>query len=346
VTASVVDAKAIEPYVSSSDPTGGRYLAAHAAGFGAYRLDSLVRGQHAQFTARSDYWAGRPQARRVVMQALPQDNNRLAVLESGDAQIATALSPVELEGVSHTANNPGNRQLWVAMQCSQEPFDNPDMRLAMQYATDYEAILGAVYRGSATRLYGPLPSTYPDDVGEAINKFDFDPERAKALIAKAGYGELTLELNYNSDAPSTRDVALQLQASWRQVGIETLVNALPATQWGTDYVTGKFKHLSMFLDQSNVPDMGYVSQLYFAKGGVANGGLYDNPEVNRLTRRSLASVDPGERSRIAHELQRLIIEDPACVWLAQPGVHYGLADPVRSVGWSTDQGIVYSKIAA
>jgi ABC-type transport system substrate-binding protein len=92
--------------------------------------------------------------------------------------------------------------------------------------------------------------------------------------------------------------------------------------------------------------MGYVSQLYFAKGGVANGGLYDNPEVNRLTRRSLASVDPGERSRIAHELQRLIIEDPACVWLAQPGVHYGLADPVRSVGWSTDQGIVYSKIAA
>jgi peptide/nickel transport system substrate-binding protein len=345
VLASVVDAKAVQSYATSSDPTASKYLTAHAAGYGPYKIDSLVQGQQAQFSARSNYWGGVPQARRVVMQALPQDANRLAVLQSGEAQIATALTPIELQH-ARTANNPGNRQLWVAMQCSKPPFNNPEMRLAMQYATDYDAILSAVYRGSATRLYGPLPSTYPDDIGQEVNKFQHDPEKAKQMIAKAGYSKLTLELNYNSDAPSTREVALQLQASWRAVGIETQINALPATQWATNYTTAKFKHLSMFLDQSNVPDMGYAAQLYFAKGAVANGGLYDNPKVNALTKQSLAAVDPNVRSQIAHELQRLLIQEPACVWIAQPGVHYGLGNPIQSVGWATDQGMIYSKIAA
>ncbi len=346
VLAGIVDSTVVKPHVSSSDPTANKFLATNAVGFGVYQLDSLVQGQQAQFSARSDYWGKQPQAQQVVMQALPQDNNRLAVLQSGDAQIATGLTPVELEQASRTANNPGNRQLWVAMQCSQEPFNNPDMRLAMQYATDYDSILSAVYRETASRLYGPLPSTYPDYAGEELNKFEYDPEKAKQLIAKAGYSNLTLELNYNSDTPSTREAALQLQASWSKVGIKTQINALPAVQWGSNYVGAEFKHLSMFLDQSNVPDMGYASQLYFAKGGVANGGLYDNPEVNRLTKKSLGSVNPAERSQIARELQQQIIADPACVWIAQPGVHYGLGDPVQSVGWTTDQGIVYSAISA
>jgi peptide/nickel transport system substrate-binding protein len=346
VLAGVVDARAVRSFATASDPTAGKFQATRAAGFGPYRLDTLRQGQQAEFSARADYWGKQPQAKHVIMQALPQSNNRLAVLASGDAQIATGLTPVELEQAPRTANHPGNRQLWVAMQCAQAPFDDPDMRLAMQYATDYDAILSAVYRNRATRLYGPLPSTYPDDAGRELNRFEYDPERAKQLIAKAGHDRLTLELAYNSDAPNTREVALQLQAAWRKVGIETQINALTSVQWGTNYVTGAFKHLSMFLDQSNVPDMGYVSQLYFAKGAAANGGRYDNPRVNELTRRSIASMDPAERSEIARELQRLIIEDPAAVWIVQPGVHYGLNDPVRAVGWTTDNGIVYTRIAA
>lgn len=345
VLASVPDATAAKPHTSVSDPTASRFLATNAVGFGPYRLDSLRQGQRAEFSARDDYWGGVQSPGRVVMQAVPRSNNRLALLKSGNAQIATGLTPIQLQQAGKTADNPGNRQLYVAFQCRAPPFDDVEVRRAFQYATDYDAILGSVFKDTAQRLYGSLPSTYPDEIGKELNRYEFDPERASSMLSSAGHDKLTVEMIYNSEVAQTEETALQLQAAWRRSGIDAKLTALTSLQWATSFVQGTYRHLAMFLDQANVPDMAYVSNLLYTNQSVANGGHYANAEVDRLTRASISTADAARRTDIAHELQRILIEDPPCLWLAQPGIHYGIADPVSVVGWETDNGIVYSEIA-
>lgn len=340
----IFDSKVVKPHVTSQDPTGSAFIANHGAGFGPYTLDSLIPGQQATYSRYSGYYGPKPAAAQIISRAVPDPSNRLGLVEQGVAQIAPGLDPRDLQHASTTANFSGNVMSWVFFNCQMAPFNDVNVRKALSYATNYDQILKTVYLGTAKRLYGPLPDSYPDNICKALNNYDYDPKQAKSYLAKAGKSSgISVNLVYNAAAPLVDQIALLLQASWNAVGIKTTITKLDSATFGTKKQNHQLP-LWLDVDQADVPDMGYTSSIFFLKGGPANYGVYLNPTVDTLTTRSITTVNKAERTSIAHQLQKIVIDDAPWIPIAQPGSHWAIKSPVSAVPWCTNGGLIYGAI--
>src|SRR5207249_1170389 len=90
------DSKAARAHATSSDPWAKEYLAANTAGFDAYTVQSVTKGQKLVLVANPGYYAGKPFFEQVIWSAVPSADSRLAVLSRGDADIASDLSATQL----------------------------------------------------------------------------------------------------------------------------------------------------------------------------------------------------------------------------------------------------------
>jgi peptide/nickel transport system substrate-binding protein len=342
---SIFDSKLVAPHVTAADPTASAFIAKRAAGFGPYTLDTLVPGQQATYTAFDGYYGSKPPAKQIISRAVPNPSNRLSLIEQGAAQIGPGLAPRDLKQARTTANYGGNVMSWVYFNCQMAPFKDVNIRKALSFATPYEEILSTVYLGTAKRLYGPLPDSYPDNIGAQLNKYNHDPAMAKSYLTKAGMGGgINVNLFYNVAAPQVSQIALLLQAAWNAVGIKTTITALDSATFGTKKQNHQLP-LWLDVDQADLPDMGYTSSIFFLKGGPANYGVYLNPTVDALTRKSISTLSKAERTQVGHQIQQIVIDEAPWIFLAQPGSHWAITQPVSVVPWVTNGGLIYSGIS-
>ena len=99
---------------------------------------------------------------------------------------------------------------YIAFNTEKAPFDNAKVRQALNYAVDKKAIIEAVYQGAGTAAKNPLPPTiwsYNDE----IQDYPYDPEKAKQLLAEAGYPN-GLKLTLDSTSGTCR--LTQIQNVW------------------------------------------------------------------------------------------------------------------------------------
>ncbi|MFA5551458.1 MAG: ABC transporter substrate-binding protein [Trueperaceae bacterium] len=137
------------------------------------------------------YWRGAPQLQTVVFRMMPEPSTRIAALLSGEVHIIQALPPDLVDridgvpGVSvHTAL--GTRAAQIELNNKVAPFNNHLVRLALNYAVDWDSILTNIYQGYADRLSTAfLPSGF--GYAEDLAPYQYDPERAKELLQEAGY---------------------------------------------------------------------------------------------------------------------------------------------------------------
>lgn len=141
--------------------------------------------------ANPQHWNGAPQLKAVVFQMMPEPSTRIAALLAGEVHIIQAVAPdlVErLQGVPgigvHTAL--GTRSYQIELNNRTEPFNDPRVRQAFNYAIDWDSILTNIYRGYADRLSTVfLPSGFGYD--PALSPYEYNPEKAKQLLKDAGY---------------------------------------------------------------------------------------------------------------------------------------------------------------
>lgn len=149
-------------------------------------LDSQV-----MLERNADYWMGAPALQTVVFRMMPEPSTRIAALLSGEVHIIQAVPPDLVDRISgvpgvsvHTAL--GTRAAGIELNNRVAPFDDRRVRLALNYAVDWDSILTNIYRGYADRLATAfLPSGF--GYAEDLAPFQYDPERAKELLREAGY---------------------------------------------------------------------------------------------------------------------------------------------------------------
>jgi len=149
-------------------------------------LDSQIRLER-----YDGYWAGTPPLQTVVFRMMPEPSTRIAALLAGEVHIIHAVPPDLVDridsvpGVSvHTGL--GTRSAQVELNNRVPPFNDRNIRLALNYAIDWDSILDNIYQGYADRLATAfLPSGF--GFAEDLEPFPYDPERAKELLQEAGY---------------------------------------------------------------------------------------------------------------------------------------------------------------
>ena len=170
----------------------GKDYMKNPVGTGPYKFEEWVPNDHITLVRYADYWDKNNAAKvdKIIVKPVPEDGTRIAMLQKGDAQF---INPVPYS-MADLVKNDKNLSLaesesvytfWVAMNTQRKPFNDVRVRQAMNYAINKEAIIKAVLRGHGKLADSPLA---PQVWGYSpVKSYPYDPAKAKALLAEAGY---------------------------------------------------------------------------------------------------------------------------------------------------------------
>ena len=318
----IYDSTKLKQTGGQDDPWGAKFLNSQSAGFGPYEIAQLVRGQQAAFRARKDYWGDKPYMDTVIMREVPSSSSRLSLLQGGAVDIAQFLQPRECIALKNSAVATfdavsASYMIWLELNATTKPFDNVDIRRAMNLLIPRQQIIDTVYYKLAEKQDAVIPLGYPM---RDPHFFDYDEnlDRAKQALKAAGMPDgFSTTISYNAGDPVQEPIALIYQTSLRRAGIDATLDKLPAGVF-YDNVTKRQKPVIFYLDSPWTPDAGYATSLYFHESSYVNYSNYSNHDVTKLIEQGLATTDDAERTRIYAEVQKQVMADAPWGLIAYP----------------------------
>jgi peptide/nickel transport system substrate-binding protein len=223
----------------------------------------------------------------------------------------------------------GVRMYFLAMNCTQKPFDNKLVRQAINYAVDPTVIIKHIYEGNGFVMNGPLGSNV---IGfdPKMKRYSHDPSKAKELLNKAGFSQgLDVKLYFSPDRyPKAKEVCQVIADQLAKAGIKTeLVSQEFAIFWGKEGVNGG--KLGFYYVGRPAADADTVYDQYY-RSGVTRRVQYKNPDFDKLVDEEQRTGDPKKRVAILQQAGRVLMEDVPLVPLYTLAEIYGVA---RNVIW-------------
>jgi peptide/nickel transport system substrate-binding protein len=205
---------------------GAEEFGLHPIGTGPYKFVEWVPGERIVLEANEDYWGGAPSIKTVIFRAIPESSTRVADLLTGAVDLIANLPPedierVEASGNAEMASVPGTAEWFIRFNTDMPPLDDVRVRQAMNYAVDVDAIIDSVLEGRAVRLPGLVPSHAFGYTPDVPWPYQYDPEKARELLAEAGYSNgFSLKLDESGDLERDRKESIDaIVAQLAQVGI-------------------------------------------------------------------------------------------------------------------------------
>lgn len=291
-------------------------------GIGPYLFSQWISDDQVEFVANPEY-RHELGLDKVYTTFLATDVAQ-AQLETGEIDY-TQVSAVDLDRVAgidgvtvHSVDGPSIAALHTAWDTKTE-LVQPQVRQAMMYAIDRQAIVDSVIAGEGdvinTMAFGPDWA-----VPDGLNEYPYDPEKAKELLAEVDWDsdtEVTIEI---VPGQTDRDqvvtiVAGQLQA----VGINAVVEPMDGTAMGSDIGDRNFDLLMSIYGLFNADPAAMSFRLACAQGnGGGNLSNYCNPELDELLAAGVATADQDERAAIYADAQKIVNEELPVILLYSP----------------------------
>lgn len=272
-------------------------------GTGAFKWVSY-EGEEAgvKLEANPDYWGGAPHIAEYVFRFVGDSQTRLAALQAGQAQIIDRVEPDQIALVEADPNLAIQRvntveSKWLTFRVANEPMNNPKLRQAIAHAIDVPSIIEFIMLGSGQENSSFLTSSHMF-AGQSPLFPTYDPEKAAALLAEAGYpgGEGLRELTYYVSVgfyPKTKEYGQFIVQNLADIGIRVNLQTLEVAKYNQmlfDPKAGDLFDHGWFIATTD-PEV-LLSSLFRA-GLVTGEASPANVEV--LTAES-AMVDPAERA--------------------------------------------------
>lgn len=313
----IIDKKTALEHEANGD-FGSAWLAANTAGSGPFVLTQLRPNNMAMFDAREDYWGGAPAMKRVAVMHIPESGNLRLQMEKGDVDVGHYVASGDLEAMEKNPEMvidkvPGLGFYYVALNTQDPDLAKPEVRRAFQHAFNWEAIQDNIMKYLGSPWQSMVPNGMTGAPESATDRYDYDPEEAKQILADAGYPDgITKVLNPSSDA--TLPVAEALQASARDAGIT--LNLVPG-EFTPAFRERKFEVL-VGNSGTRLPDpFGVATQYAFNpdNSDEARLGSYylwrvsqQNEELNKLVDQSMRERDNEKRAPIFAEMDKIYQE--------------------------------------
>ena len=317
---------AMLPPEYAADPAND--FASNPVGTGPYRFVGWDRGQAVRLEANSDYFRespkGQPIAQQVTFRFVGEASTRVADLLSGGAGLIRdvpidQIAAVEGGGAS-VVTLPISGSAWVRVPNDVEPFTDPRVRQAMNHAVDIEAIIAALLGGYGTRLAGFF---VPGGLGydPALSPYAYDPERARQLLADAGYPDgFDTTLAYTST--ETADLVAAIAGQLTEVGIRTEIQPVELATFNATWQDQSAAPLR-FLTWRPLFDPYTLLSLVVLNTGFLS--RYSSEEAQALIEAGAVETDPDARNAIYQELAQVLRDDPAAIYAFDLVAIYGVA---------------------
>jgi peptide/nickel transport system substrate-binding protein len=278
----------------------------HPVGLGPYKFVSHTPGIELVLEAFEGYWRKMPSVKRLVFKSVPESTTRTAMLKRGEVDLAYLLEVPQAQEIKRDPNlklafSGGIATFYLDffdMWDPKSPWADPRVRLAASHAIDRRTLNEAETLGQSR----PTGSFVPRNLqfAKVIEPHAYDPARAKALLAEAGYpggfdaGELHPFPPYYTMGEA---VAGYLQA----VGIRTRMRTMERAAFMSEWSAKKLKGVCLCITGVHGNAATRMSQYVPSDGTYAYGGW---PELDALYKQQARETDPKKREALLHEIQQ------------------------------------------
>ena len=313
---------------------------------GPYKFTSWTRGSELVLERFDDFYGPTPPYSSVSFQFVPDVSTRLFKMMNGEADVALRFGPVEAEQLRSRdvkVQEIHGRTIFYQLHVAKPPLDDVRVRKAINHAVDKNAIIKNVLAGGGTISKSVLAAN--SFGGTPVGEYEYDPEKARALLKDAGVESANLVL-YSTQNRYLNDslVAQAIAGYLRKVGLETEVRIIG--DWAS-YVerVGKLDFDLYTLSWgSSTGDADRVLQANFKStraGKTWNFGGYKNEEIDRLIDEARAIIDNDERKAKYVVIQKKLFDDAPWLFLYRSVSYMPLSDKISTLHVLEGPGFPY-----
>jgi peptide/nickel transport system substrate-binding protein len=309
----------------------GADFAHNPVGSGPFKFKEYVVGQHVTVVRNPDYNWGPPAIRtgppvlsQITFRILADPGARFNALQTGEIQFAPNLNPQDIANVKASSQYrvyqvPSTGMPWNIMVNAQKPpTDDLNVRKALQYATDQQAIIKTLYFGlhaAADQIFTPITPGYDPSLK---GLYSHDPQKAGQLLDQAGWTKGSdgmrqkngqpMKLNFiNISGFGFDGISQLMQSQFRDVGIAVDISDQSFPAVADAYNRGDH-HLADFFYYDVDP---YFVRTIFGSDQIAHGfnwEHYANPAVDALATKANSTADAATRTGLYKQAARTIME--------------------------------------
>lgn len=293
----------------------------HPVGTGPFKYDSHVPERSVKLVRNDDYWGRAPVPDSITFVAVPESSTRMAMLETGEADIVVDVPSLDIPRLRETKGitllrKPTTRVAHLGFNTGATPLNDVRVRQAINSAVDRQGIIDGVLGGLAEKTDSIIS---PGLHGYAAQElYPYDTDKAKKLLADAGLTDgfavtiSTPQGRYYMD----RETVEAVQAQLMEVGIKAEVQVVDWSSYLSmlqePAATNKIQ--MYFLGwESNIDDIQYILDTVFDSKRIPPDGwntmFYKNDEAQKLADEIRSEVDVAKRDALVAKIQKVIMQD-------------------------------------
>jgi peptide/nickel transport system substrate-binding protein len=337
---------------------------AYPVGTGPYRFQEWKPGEKVVLVANPDYYEGRPYLSRIVYRVIPSQATIFLELKAGGVDYVSTLTGIQyarqteypaFRKAYHKFRYPASDYTFLGFNLKDPRFADRRVRQAFAHAINKQELIDGVRLGLAREATGPIrPGTWA--YTDKVARFDYDPEKARALLAEAGWKDrdgdgvvedstgrpFTLTIRTNQGNDERKKIAEIIQQRLKEVGIQADIQLIEWAAFIKEFVKPRrFEVVVLGLGTGTDPDQFVVWHSSQRGPDQMNRTGYANPEVDALLEAGRMSCVQSERVRYYQRLQEILADDLPMIFLYYRDALPVVASRIHGVSPSPS-GILYN----
>ncbi len=293
--------------------------------------------------ARFEGWWGEqigevPGVKRVLLRFVPEPSARVNALLAGEVDLAVVVplqdtARLQADNGLDVIINPNGGPLHIRLYSNVpgQPMAKREVRQALSYAIDANAIIKGVLHGQGSRMGSFISKYYPYG-GDDLPPYPYDPAKAKALLAKAGYPNgLELKLYGGTDQP--KELAEAVAAYWSQIGVKTAIVRLDYSAFIRLNNTHQAGPATVTIFSNVIYDPVHPIVGTFSKDGTWSD--YFNPDLETILAELDNTQGAEKRGVLFHKIGKLLYDDAASINLSE---HVYVYAKKKGLNWQAQRG--------
>lgn len=315
-------------------------------GSGPFMLKSWTPGQAVDLVRNPHYWQkGRPYLHSVSLQFIPDDNNRILSLRSGQIDVADAIPFTQIKSLQGQSGvkvlvGPYTSIVGIWLNNKVKPLNDVNVRRALNYAVPKQAIIKAVFAGNAEVANSVIPKL--KYWSPAVKAYPYDLNKAKKELAKSSVPHgFTLPLLIAGSDATQRQIAAIVAASWQQIGVKVTTQITDAANQNARLTSGAYSGYVMgpgaMTSDVAVDDEMSALELDSTAGLNSMFTNFVSPRATALVAKARGTTDEAVRHRTFAELQAYGLSEAPVVPIAFAPAVTGYRSNVHGLDVTIDQ---------
>ncbi|WP_284035559.1 ABC transporter substrate-binding protein [Neobacillus sp. 114] len=301
-------------------------------GSGPYQFVEWKRDDQVVLKGFGEYFGGKPKWKEVIVRAIPESSTRVGELLTGGVDLATDIPPNEWDRIKNekdvtlSTGDTTRVMLLVVRTTKGYATADPKVREAIDLAINEKAIVDSVLKGTGVPVRSRVPKGVIGSNPDLYNSYVYDLEKAKKLLAEAGYKDnLEIELTAPKGRyPLDGEVAQLVASMLGEAGIKVNLKLLESSAFLDVYNSNSNKELIMIGLADGLLDASY-SLVHYTKGRAAGQTDYYNEEVEKLYHDAGRNLNGEERIKQYQKIQEIVAKERPHIFLFQQNANYGVS---------------------